>query len=61
MKTLITLLIAVLFATIAYPYGATTVTYRAIGLNFGTAIAGNFGLENGTFATWADVSDHAPP
>ena len=63
MKRALTFLLIALvfaFATIAYPYGAWTVTMRvAIPFvaeqNRATASAGNFGLTNGSYSTWAEV------
>ena len=65
MKVILVLLgiaIVCAFATVAYPYGALTVCLR-INLpllpkeNTATATAGNFGLSNGSYSTWAEVDD----
>ncbi len=64
MKTTLTALLIALslaVATMVYSYGATTSTLRVrlpfIKKNTALAILGNFGLKNGSFATWAKVDN----
>lgn len=64
MKTMLTfLLIAIILvsATVGYPYGALTITLRSsipfMECNNASATAGNPGLRNGSYCTWAEVDE----